>query len=102
MPRLVALYNTPEDADAFDDHYRDVHAPIVSRYPNLRDVRLSKPAGVGGRPPPFHLMAEMTFDTFGDLDVALGSAPGAESAKDLPNFASAGVTLFVVPDEADA
>ncbi|MGH2429616.1 MAG: EthD family reductase [Candidatus Limnocylindria bacterium] len=102
MPRLIALYNVPEDADAFDAHYRDVHSPIVSRYPNLRDVRLTKLAGVGGREAPYYLMAEMTFDSFANLSDALGSEAGAESAKDLRNFASAGVTLFVAPDEADA
>ena len=75
MPRLVALYKPPEDTDAFDAHYRDVHTPIVSRYPNLRDVRLSKLSGVGGRPSPYYLMAEMVFDSFGDLDEALSRRP---------------------------
>ena len=102
MPRLVALYKIPEDTDAFDAHYRDVHTPIVSRYPNLRDVRLSKLSGVGGRPSPYYLMAEMVFDSFGDLDEALASEPGAESARDLRNFAGAGVSMFIAPDEADA
>ena len=102
MPRLIALYHTPEDAELFDSHYREVHTPIVSQYPNLRDLRLSKLAGVGGRDTPYYLMAEMTFDSFSDLTDALGSEAGAASAKDLRNFASAGVTLFVAPDEADA
>jgi uncharacterized protein (TIGR02118 family) len=102
MPRLVVLYNAPEDADAFDAHYRDVHMPIVSRYPNLRDVRLSKLHGVAGRDPAFYLMAEMTFDSAADLDEALMSEAGAASAKDLRNFAGAGVTMFIAPDEADA
>ncbi len=31
MPRLIALYNAPEDTDAFDAHYRDVHMAIVGR-----------------------------------------------------------------------
>ena len=102
MPRLIALYDHPEDPAAFDAHYRSVHAPIVERYPNLRDVRLTTPTGVGGRPAPYHLMAEMAFDTMDDLEAALGSDAGAESAKDLRNFASAGVRLFIAPDEADA
>ena len=102
MPRLLVLYNTPEDTHAFDAHYRDVHAPIVSRYPNLRDVRLSKLAGVGGRESAYYLMAEMVFDSATDLDAAIMSEPGAASAKDLRNFASAGVTMFIAPDEADA
>ena len=102
MPRLIVLYNKPDDTDAFDAHYRDIHMPIVSRYPNLRDVRLSKLAGVGGRESAYYLMDEMTFDTAADLDDAIMSEPGAESAKDLRNFAGAGVTMFIAPDEADA
>jgi uncharacterized protein (TIGR02118 family) len=102
MPRLIALYNAPEDSESFEAHYRDVHMPIVSRYPNLRDVRLSRLAGVGGREPAYYFMAEMVFDTAADLDEALASEPGAASAKDLRNFAGAGVTMFVAPDEADA
>ena len=101
MPRLIALYNAPDDTDAFDAHYRDVHVPIVSRYPNLRGVRLSKPAGVGGREAAYYLMAEMSFDSEADLDAALSSEAGAESARDLRNFAGAGVTMFIAPDEAD-
>jgi uncharacterized protein (TIGR02118 family) len=102
MPRLIALYAPPDDPDAFDAHYRDVHAPIVDRYPNVRDVRLTRPVGVAGRPAPYHLMAEMAFDTDADLEGALSSDAGVESARDLRNFAGAGVTLFIAPDEADA
>ena len=76
MVRLVALYSQPEDNDAFDAHYRDVHAPIVARYPNLVDVRLTKADGIGGRPAPFYLMAEMSFATRADLDEALASDAG--------------------------
>ena len=101
MPRLVALYNTPEDADAFDAHYRDVHMAIVSRYPNLRDARVAKLAGVGGRQSQYYLMAEMVFDSAADLDEAMASEAGAESARDLRNFAGAGVTMFIAPDAAD-
>lgn len=106
MPRLIALYNAPNDPEAFDAHYRDVHSAILARYPNLRDVRLTTPVGVAGRPAPFHLMAEMAFDSDADLEAALMSDAGAESARDLRNFAGAGVTLFIAADpasdEADA
>jgi len=102
MPRLIVLYKPPEDTDAFDAHYRDVHTPIVSRYPNLRDLRLSKLAGVGGRESEYYLMAEMAFDSAAELDEALSSEAGAASAKDLRNFAVAGATMFIAPDEADA
>ncbi len=101
MVRLIALYSQPEDPTAFDAHYRDVHAPIVARYPGLVDVQLTRADGIGGRPAAFYLMAEMRFATRADLEEALGSEAGRESGRDLRNFAGAGVTLFIA-DEAAA
>ena len=98
--RLIALYATPDDPLAFDAHYRDVHSPIVRRYPGLRDLRLTRADGIAGRPPAFYLMAEMAFDSRADLDAALASEPGVDSGRDLRNFAGAGVTLLVVDDAA--
>jgi uncharacterized protein (TIGR02118 family) len=96
--RLIALYSQPEDSAAFDAHYRDIHAPIVERYPNLVSMRLTKADGIGGRPAAYYLMAEMSFDSRADLDAALASDAGRESGHDLRNFAGAGVTLFIADD----
>jgi uncharacterized protein (TIGR02118 family) len=98
--RLIALYSQPDDPDSFDEHYRDVHAPIVRRYPRIRGMRLTKTDGVGGRLPSYYLLAEMAFDSRADLDEALASDAGQQSARDLRNFATAGVTLFVADDAA--
>ncbi len=98
--RLIALYATPEDPAAFDAHYHSVHAPIVRQYPGLMDLRLTRADGVAGREPAFYLMAEMAFASRADLDAAMASEPGVESARDLRSFASAGVTLLVVDDES--
>ena len=99
MVRLVALYNTPDDPAAFDAYYREVHAPIVRRYPNLRGLRLIRADGVGGRPSPYYAVAVMQFDSRADLDAALASEAGRESGRDLRNFAQAGVVLLVADDE---
>ena len=100
--RFIALFNQPEDPAAFDVHYRDVHTPIVRRYPGLRDLRLTRTDGVAGRPSPFYLMAEAIFDSRAELDATLASEPGIESGRDLRNFASAGVTLLIADDHAPA
>jgi uncharacterized protein (TIGR02118 family) len=97
--RLIVLYRTPDDPAAFDAHYRDVHTPIVRRYPKLRDFRLTKADGVAGRPPDYYLLAEMGFDSRADLEAALASDAGRESGRDLRNFASAGTTLLIVDDD---
>ena len=100
MVRLIALYSNPEDPAAFDAHYRDVHAPIVNRYPKLLGMRLTRADGVGGRPAAFYLVAEMDFASRADLDAALASEAGIESGRDLRNFAQSGVTLLIADDDA--
>ncbi|MGH2456776.1 MAG: EthD family reductase [Candidatus Limnocylindria bacterium] len=100
VARLIALFNQPDDREAFDAHYRDTHTPIVRRYPNLRGIRLTRTDGVAGRPAAFYLMAEMAFDSRADLEAALVSEAGIESGRDLRSFAQAGVTLLVADDEA--
>ncbi len=99
MVRLIALFNRPEDAAAFDAHYRDVHMPIVRRYPGLRSVRLHRLAPLPGpHATPFYLMAEMVFDSSEALDAAIASEAGRESGRDLRNFALGGVQLFIALD----
>ena len=98
--RLIVLYSQPEDPAAFDAHYRDVHTPIVRRYPNLHGLRLTRTDGVAGRPSDYYLMAEMSFASRADLDAALASDAGRESGRDLRNFAGAGATLLIADDEA--
>ena len=100
MVRLIALYSNPEDPAAFDAHYRDVHAPIVGRYPNMLGMRLTRADGVGGRPAAFYLVAEMSFASRAELAAALASEAGIESGRDLRNFAQAGVTLLIADDDA--
>lgn len=33
--KVVVCYGHPEDSDAFDAHYRDVHIPLARRIPGL-------------------------------------------------------------------
>ncbi|MEP7084837.1 MAG: EthD family reductase, partial [Betaproteobacteria bacterium] len=44
---------------------------------------------------PFHLIALLEFDSMSAIQQALGSPEGAATAKDLGNFAQAGVDLLV-------
>jgi uncharacterized protein (TIGR02118 family) len=98
--RLIVLYRPPEDPAAFDSHYRETHAAIVRRYPGLRGLRVTRVEGAGGSLPAYYVMAEMAFDSRADLDAAIGSDAGRESARDLRNFAQAGVDILIVDDDA--
>jgi uncharacterized protein (TIGR02118 family) len=96
MAQLLVLYKTPADAARFDAYYRDTHAPLAKKIPGVRTYTVSTgtvatPAG----PSPYHLIAELTFDSMAALQQGLGSPEGKAAAGDLANFAQAGVDLLM-------
>jgi len=96
LAALLVLYKTPADPAAFDRYYAETHAPLAKKIPGLRNYRISKgavatPAGASN----IHLVATLTFDSLGALQSGLASPEGAAAAGDLPNFASAGVDLYM-------
>ena len=96
MAKLIALYNKPIDAVAFDKYYYATHVPIAKKIPGLRRYEVSdgSVSGVNGDSS-YHLAAILTFDSMSDLRGALRSAEGQATAADLGNFAQAGVELLL-------
>ena len=95
MIRITALHGHPEDPEAFDRYYRDVHTPIVQRIPGVRNVRFGRTVRtVDGEKPPFYLVSDTYFDDFDSLNRALDSPEMLEALSDVPNFATGGVTIM--------
>ncbi len=93
--QLTALYNQPEDAEAFDKHYDTVHAPIAKRLPGLQRFTITHPGpDQDGNPPLYHLIAVLEFPDEATFGAAMGGEVGQEAVADLANFAGAGVTLL--------
>jgi uncharacterized protein (TIGR02118 family) len=99
MIKLMALYDHPEDTEAFERHYRDVHTPIVLEMPHLRGFDVSRPVGEGS---PYFLVAEMRYDSADELQRSMDSDAGKAAVEDLGNFAGAGVTVVTVETESVA
>ena len=96
---IVVLYDTPEDPEAFDRHFRDVHLPIVRTIPGLLEFETSRgTVGVEGGAP-CHQMARLRFASHEALQAALDSDAGHAARADLANFAQAGVALITVDVE---
>lgn len=96
MTTLVALYQKPQNAAAFDDHYFSRHVPLAKTIPGLRrytvnDGAINSAAG----PSKLHLVALLTFDSMAALQQALASPEGQAATADLGHFAQAGVELLV-------
>ena len=96
MAKLIAMYKTPVDAKAFDDYYYSIHVPIAKKIAGLKRYEVTNGPIMGPEGgSPFHLIATLYFDTMGELHSALGSPEGAAAAKDLANFATGGVDLWI-------
>lgn len=95
---LFALYNQPEDPDAFNRHYEDTHSKLGLAFPGLRSFTGTHPApSEDGTPAPYHFVAALTFDDAGSLNAALAGPEGQAAVADLANFAGTGVTLVNGP-----
>lgn len=83
MMKLIALYKKPEDPDAFLNHYRDVHMPLVLKTPGLESAKVNhvKSAPMGGEPAYF-MIAEMTFPDKETFDKAMASPENRAAGKD--------------------
>lgn len=96
MIQLTVLYGHPQDAAAFDRHYRDVHAPLAKKISGLKGFTTTKPTSLAPQESsPYYFIANLYFEHMGALQEALQSPEGQAAAGDLANFATGGATLVV-------
>ncbi|VXC77451.1 Uncharacterized 11.0 kDa protein in thcB-thcC intergenic region [Burkholderia sp. 8Y] len=96
MAKLIALYKTPSDKQAFDSHYTSTHAPLAKKMPGLKRFEVSAgPIAVAQGESPYYFVAVLDFDSLDAIKSALESPEGQATAGDLSNFAQAGVELLM-------
>lgn len=101
MARLLVLYKTPKNPEAFDKYYRSVHIPLAKKVPGLRHYDIS--TGSVGTPAgdsDIHLVAALDFESVAALKLGLASPEGQAAAGDLGNFADGGADLLIFETEA--
>src|ERR1700750_1081700 len=97
MAKIVVLYKTPKNTDAFDKYYFATHVPIAKKLPGLKKYDVSKgavasPAGASG----VHLVATLYFDSLDAIKAAFGSPEGKATSGDLAHFADGADDLSVL------
>ena len=98
MYKLIAMYKTPADPEAFMDHYENVHLPIARRIPGLKEAVVNKVLGSPFGETDIFLIAELHFADKESFDLGMQSPENREAGKDLANFAKGLVTvLFTGP-----
>ena len=52
MHKILVTYTQPDDVEAFDKYFRDVHAPMVRQIPGLKKLVVNRITGnaMGGEP----------------------------------------------------
>ncbi|PVZ12104.1 EthD family reductase [Actinomycetospora cinnamomea] len=91
--RLIAAYHHPADHEAFVAHYRDVHAPLAAKLPDVRAFTWGVCESPDGSRSPHALVAVLDWDTREAAQAALSSEAGEAAVADLQNFAQAGVDM---------
>jgi uncharacterized protein (TIGR02118 family) len=83
MVRFMVLYQTPNDVEAFEKHYFEVHVPLSKQLPGLRRYTVSRnPAPVRG-PGPYYMVAELDWYDMDSLRRDFASPLGQEIARDV-------------------
>jgi uncharacterized protein (TIGR02118 family) len=94
MVKMVALYKKPADVDAFEEHYANVHRPLMEQVPGIVKMRVTRFfAGPFGEPD-YYLMFEAFFADRDALNAALKSPENRAAGKDLMTFARDIVTVI--------
>ncbi len=94
MVKLVALFKKPSDTKTFEEHYDNIHIPLVGKMPGMRRLETSLITGAPMSTTEFYRMAEMYFDDQRALNTAMMSVEGMSAAKDLMTFAKGLAQLF--------
>ena len=87
MVKLVALYRRPADVNAFETHYREIHAPLARKMPGLKRLEVAHVTGAPAGEAKFYMMAELYFEDKSAMMAALASPEGKAAAKDVMGFA---------------
>ena len=93
MARMVVIYRTPKDPQAFDAHYVNVHIPLAKKLPGIRKYEVSRrpiltPAG---DPEPY-LIGTLYFDDLAAIKRAFATPEGQACAAD---------RRLLAPDDGD-
>jgi uncharacterized protein (TIGR02118 family) len=95
MIKLIALYSHPSDRAAFDQHYDQVHTPLVKQLPNLHKLEVARIVGAPRGESPYYLICEMYWESREQMDADMASPEMRAVGKDARAFAGDILTMHV-------
>ncbi len=90
-----ALYRTPEDTAAFEEHYFGTHVPLVEKTPGLVENRVHRVTRQFVGEPGYFLLAELVFESPEAMKAGMRSPEWAASGEELASWGGMDlVTMF--------
>lgn len=99
MAKMVALFTKPEDVEAFEKHYAEVHAPLVKKMPGLERLEVTRIKGAPVGEPRYYLMAEMYFADRKAMYASASSEEGMACGMDAFKFTGGNVHMMFAEEE---
>ena len=97
MHKLLVTYTRPENLDAFEKHFHEVHAPMVRKIPGLKKLVINRITGSAlGGAPSVYLLVGLQFGPKEDFDAAMRSEENAAAGRDAVEFCRATGSQFEV------
>ena len=90
--RVLIQYGRPRNPEAFDQYYRDVHAPLARTIPGLLRFETGHAEPIGTAQAPY-LVVTLDFESFEAFAAGLRSPEYAAVLGDVPRFATGGARL---------
>jgi uncharacterized protein (TIGR02118 family) len=89
MYKTIVVYTHPAEADRanFENHYFNVHIPLVQKIPGLVKAEVNRvDPQPDGSPAPYFLITELCFNNEEEMAAAMATPEGKAVLKDTRNF----------------
>lgn len=98
MARMLVIYPTPKNVEAFDSHYFGTHVPLAWKIPGLRKYEVNDgPVSTRLGSTAVHRVGILHFDDLAAMQKAFASPQGQAAGADRRAFApdDSGVQMFL-------
>jgi uncharacterized protein (TIGR02118 family) len=94
MVKVLILFGIPTDAGKFDEYFDGTHRALLKALPDVDQLIINRVAGVAVGDSPYHLIAEIQFQSEQQMQSSLNSEPGQAMARNYSKFSTGGTTVL--------
>ncbi len=95
MVKLIVMYGPPQDTEAFEEHYANIHAPLAAKIPDVKRFESGLVTGTpDGSTPAYHRIAELWFEGEEQMRDSLATPEAQAAVGDIQTFATGGATVL--------